>query len=161
MINDVFDVLNGRFYAQGISNKIAKDDPAKRSIKEKKWVVLKTMLDVLDVTENFHNQREKHSDSPSEMFCSTTTLRALRLTINSAMALTEEMLENDYHTVLTGKWNQDPVEVGNLLSTNYIKFIYIQYIFLCSGFLESSDRLTVRQLRTHGCTFFECCPCTT
>ena len=59
-----------------------------------------------------------HSNSPSEMFCSLTTLKALRMTINSAMALSEELLQNNYHTVLTGKMNQDPIEV--LLHNPYI-----------------------------------------
>ena len=30
------------------------------------------------------------------------------------MALTEEMSENDYHKVLTGKWNQDVIEVNSV-----------------------------------------------
>ena len=110
-MNDVFDVLNGRFFAAGISNKTDKNDTANRTVKEVKWVKLNAMLDVLDVTESMQKERVKHSDSPLEMFCSTTTLKAWRLTINSAMALADEMLQNDYHTVLSGKWNQDPVEV--------------------------------------------------
>ena len=69
------------------------------------------MLNVLDITETEHKNREKNSSSPSEIFCSLTTLKALRITINSAMALTEELLENGYHTALTGKMNQDPIEV--------------------------------------------------
>ena len=72
------------------------------------------MLDVLDVTEDIQKNREKNSATPTEMFCSSTTLTSFRLTINSAMALAEEMLANDYHTVLTGKWNQDAIEVRPL-----------------------------------------------
>jgi hypothetical protein len=45
------------------------------------------------------------------MFCSQTTLNALIITINSAMVLSGELLEHDYPTVLTGKMNQDPIEV--------------------------------------------------
>ena len=70
------------------------------------------MLDVLDVTEDIQKNREKNSATPTEMFCSSTTLTSFRLTINSAMALAEEMLANDYHTVLTGKWNQDTIPEG-------------------------------------------------
>ena len=68
------------------------------------------MLDVLDITESFKENRQKNSDSLSEPFCSAATLKALTLKINSAMALTEEMLQNDYHTVLPGNRNH-PIEV--------------------------------------------------
>ena len=40
------------------------------------------------------------------------------MTINSAMALSEELLKNNFHTVLDGKMNQDPIEV--LLHNPYI-----------------------------------------
>ena len=80
-MNDVFDVLNGRFYAEGISNKMDQKDTNNRTIKEVKWVKLNAMLDVLDITENVSESRLANSDSPKETFCSTTTLRAFRLTI--------------------------------------------------------------------------------
>jgi hypothetical protein len=40
------------------------------------------------------------------------------MTINSAMALSEELLQNNFHTVLTCKMNQGPIEV--LLHNPYI-----------------------------------------
>lgn len=111
LMNKTFDVLNGRYYAEGISNNINHNDKNKRTVKEMKWATLNAMLTVLYITEKEHESREKNSSSPSEMYCSLTTLKALRLTINSAMALTEELLQHNYHTVLTGKMNQDPIEV--------------------------------------------------
>jgi hypothetical protein len=127
LMNNTFDVLNGRFYAEGISNKVNQNDEKKRTVTEIKWATLNTMLNVLDITEMSHQSREKHSSSPSEMFCSQTTLKALRITINSTMVLSEELLENDYHTVLTGKMNQDPIEV---------QFSQIP-TFLCNIFVKS------------------------
>ena len=77
-----------------------------------KWAILNAVLDVLEITEKEQQSRKKHSSTPTEMFCSATTLKALRMTVNSAMALTEaELLENDFRLVLTGKWNQNPIEV--------------------------------------------------
>ena len=77
-----------------------------------KWAILNAVLDVLEITEKEQQSRKKHSSTPTERFCSATTLQALRMTVNSAMALTEaELLENDFRLVLTGKWNQNPIEV--------------------------------------------------
>ena len=60
------------------------------------------------------------------------------------MALSEELLMNDYHTVLSGKWNQDPVEVANIFidlfvivvlpANNVVKFL--QRLF---GIAQSID----------------------
>lgn len=139
LMNDVFDVLNGRFYDEGISNNKAFNDSKGRTVKEVKFTKLNAMLNVLDVTEEFQANREKNSDSPSEPFCSTTTLRALRLTINSAMALTTNMLENGYHTILTGKWNQDPIEVNviSLWSKSVCKSDCLQSKILFINFTET------------------------
>lgn len=111
LVNDSFDVLNGRWYAERISDELDKNDKKGRTIKERKFHILRELLKVLDKTEMEYESREQNSDGPSEMFCAITTLKALRLTVHSTMALTEEMLENDFNYVLTGKFNQDPVEV--------------------------------------------------
>lgn len=124
LMNKTFDVLNGRKYAEGITNNVNYNDKNKRTVKEMKWETLNAMLSVLDITEVEHESRQKNSNSPSEMFCSLTTLKALHMTINSAMALSEELLQNNYHTVLTGKMNQDPIEV--LLHNPYI---FIRKVF--------------------------------
>lgn len=49
-------------------------------------------------------------------FASQTTLEGWRLSISSCIDLTEELLfpqdpEEKYTFVLSGKWNQDPIEV--------------------------------------------------
>lgn len=89
------------------------------------------MLDVLDITEDFQEIREKHSNTPSETFCSTTTLRAVRLTVNSDMALAEDA-PNYYYIVLSGKWNQDPVEVFLTVTSDLfpnLKYLFLQRFF--------------------------------
>ena len=153
LMNDTFDALNGRFYAEGISNKIDPRDSKNRTFKELKWSKLKAMLNVLDITETEHKNREKNSSSP--IFCSLTTLKALRITINSAIALTEELLENGYHTALTGEMNQDPIKV--------IVVCIIKLITLTSsrGYLELQDQSITRQLPIHGYISLEFYPCIT
>ena len=102
IMNDVFDILNGRIFAQGICEKN----------KVKKFAVLEKMKIILNVTEEIYKNRKAHSDElPPNMFMSTTTLRAFRVVLHSAIDLANEMLDNGYHTVLTARWNQDPVEV--------------------------------------------------
>lgn len=100
-MNDLFDVCNGRFIKDGIN------------IQNwgKKKSVLDAMLRVLDETEKCHRQHHKYPELPKEMFVSQTTLEAWRITIHSIIALTEELLNAGYITVLTGKFNQDPLEV--------------------------------------------------
>ena len=97
LINDVFDVLNGRFIAEGINRR--------------NWVKKKKILDVfLEVLTDTEAMSDEIKIPP---FMSTTTLRSFRVTTLSTIALTNEMLshEEDYFTVLTGKFNQDPIEV--------------------------------------------------
>lgn len=122
------------------------------------------LMTVLDITEKEHESCEKNSSSPSEMFCSLTTLKALRLTINSAMALTEELLQHNYHTVLTGKMNQDPIEV--LLHNLYLSIMKVSNYMICyvpnfRDFGELPDLLTTRQQHIPGFTSLGSYPCTT
>ena len=42
-----------------------------------KWAILNAALDVLEITVKEQQSRKKHSSTPTEMFCSTTTLKAL------------------------------------------------------------------------------------
>jgi hypothetical protein len=39
-----------------------------------KWAILNAALDVLEITEKEQQSRKKHSSTPTEMFCSATTL---------------------------------------------------------------------------------------
>ena len=102
LMNDVFDVLNGRTFVKGINE----------ANKKKKLALLEKMNTILNITEEIYTSRKKHSDGvPPVMFMSTTTLRSFRIVLHSAIDLTKEMLGNGYITVLTATWNQDPVEV--------------------------------------------------
>lgn len=65
------------------------------------------MLVVLDRTEDLY----KEESLPKEMFCSLTTLRAFMTDVLSTLSLVEEMFGAGFETILTGKMNQDPVEV--------------------------------------------------
>ena len=51
----------------------------------------------------------------SRPFIANTTLHALRITIYSTIDLVEELFKKGYPYVLTGKFNQDCVEVGFLI----------------------------------------------
>ena len=96
MMNDTFDVLNGRHDKEGIT--------------VENWATKKKVLDVmLEVLS--HTERIYLKDKSRKMFCSTTTLRGWRITIKSVIVLTEKLFNTDYDIVLTGKLNQDPVEV--------------------------------------------------
>ena len=131
----------GDFTLKGFPLKKRGSDPSSKTIKEIKWAKLNAMLDVLDVTEDIQKNREKNSATPTEMFCSSTTLTSFRLTINSAMALAEEMLANDYHTVLTGKWNQDAIEVRPLywISIQHYNTLSINKLQRFFGIARSID----------------------
>lgn len=119
-------MLNGRFILKGIN--------------ERNWGKKKTQLDaflkILDVTEECNRRRKRNDpDIPLKMFLSDTTLQAWRITVISVIALTEELLNAGYITVLTGKFNQDPLEVLFVKVSkvlNYIQFV----VFPISVFLE-------------------------
>lgn len=102
LVNDVFDVMNGRYTAQGIN--------VTNWWKKKKK--LDIFLEILDVTEECNRTRKPNDPkTPVKMFLSNTTLQAWRVTVLSVIALTEEMFNVGYTSVLTGKLNQDPLEV--------------------------------------------------
>ena len=78
----------------------------------KKKAKLDAFLKILDVTAECNRTRKRNDpDIPLKMFLSDTTLQAWRITVISVIALTEELLNAGYITVLTGKFNQDPLEV--------------------------------------------------
>ena len=101
LMNDVFDVMNGRFIKNGIT--------VINWHKKKK--LLDSFLSVLDITEKIHRSRMPGDPTMPKMFCSQTTLDAWRLTIISAIHLTEDLFSAGLYTVLLGKTNQDPIEV--------------------------------------------------
>jgi hypothetical protein len=103
LLNNCFDILNGRFPAEGIS----------RSSWEKKKLMLQKLLHVLDVTEQIANDPKRDKTKlPDNMFMSDTTLVAWRLVIYSSIGLVEELFEKGFNVVLTGRFNQDPIEVS-------------------------------------------------
>ena len=66
-------------------------------------------------------------DSP--LFCSQTTLEALRVTLTSVMDILDFLLyQEDYDFALTGKMNQDCIEVGQIVIF-VLKFSLFTYIF--------------------------------
>ncbi len=99
-MNDIFDIMNGRNCAQAINL---------RNWHEKKKK-LDNLLWILDETERIH--KEKNPDLPSQMFLSDVTLEGWRISVKSVIMLTEEMFNAGYNEVLSGKFNQDLVEVS-------------------------------------------------
>ncbi|KZS02803.1 Uncharacterized protein APZ42_000006, partial [Daphnia magna] len=78
----------------------------------KKKKKIDIFLEILDVTEECKRSRVQHDpNTPLNMFLSETTLQAWRISLLSVIALTEEMFNAGYFTILTGKFNQDPLEV--------------------------------------------------
>lgn len=113
MMNDVFDIMNGRFIAAGINIRNWGE-------KKKKLDVFLKILDLTEKSKADHiaeNKKKKAKDrTPApEMFMSLTSLQSWRVSILSTIALTEEMFNAGYITVLTGRLNQDPIEVSNLV----------------------------------------------
>ena len=117
LLNDVFDVLNGRNMCESITEsnwnnhcgEDGKQKPGKKAIIEK-------MLSVIELTENCKNDPLNRPQLPT--FASQTTLEGWRLTILSTIGLTEELLypkdsTEKYDFVLTARWNQDPLEANN------------------------------------------------
>lgn len=102
LINDVFDAMNGRCIAQGIN--------VINGWKKKKR--LDIFLDILEEEEECKRTRKPNDpDTPVKMFLSDTTLQSWRVTVLRVRALTEEMFNVESTSVLTGKLNQDPLEV--------------------------------------------------
>ncbi len=97
LMNNLFDVLNGRVPSQGITS----------DNWESKKKILGAALTVFNLTEELQGTE----GLPSQMFCAETTLRAWRTNVLSSLSLVNEMFSEGYETVLTGRWNQDPVEV--------------------------------------------------
>lgn len=108
-MNDVFDIMNGRYCKEGII------DVSWPSKKKK----LKEMLDVLDKTEDAHTK----SNKKNMMFASTTTIRGWRTSIKSAISIIEDLFIENYSFVLTGKFNQDALEVPMLLCYKYLSYV--------------------------------------
>lgn len=118
-INDVFDILNGRFPKEGLS---------KSAWESNKKAKLQTFLHVLNLSEEIARDPNRDNDKlPDQMFMSDTTLMAWRLVMHSSIGLIDELFSKGYTSVLTGRFNQDPIEV--LLQ--YLKFmiIILNYIY--------------------------------
>jgi len=89
---------------------VRKDGKRKRG----KKAVLEDMLAVIDQTEACH--LDPDGRQRMARFASATTLEGWRLSIRSAIDLTEELLNLSepmakYRFVLSAKWNQDVLEV--------------------------------------------------
>lgn len=52
------------------------------------------------------------------MFASLTTIRGWRMSITSSIAIIEQQLKDGYSVILTGKLNQDALEVRRAWSNN-------------------------------------------
>jgi hypothetical protein len=61
-----------------------------------------------------------------KLFLSSQTSQGLRVTLRSTRELTSQLLNEGFSYVLTGGFNQDPLEVSNL-NTIYNKYIGCRY----------------------------------
>lgn len=71
--------------------------------------MLKHFLSALDATDAAYHKTKVFQ------FCSATTMEALRMTLNGIIALVDDLLNDNYSFVLTGKFSQDCIEVNNVL----------------------------------------------
>lgn len=119
LLNDAFDVMNGRRWKERIHH----------GNWEEKKKHLTDLIDAINETEA-HSLESKYNGKP---FLSDTSLKAMRLTLTSAMELTEFLLNKcSYDFVLSGKFNQDCLEVTKKSYCNQ-NLILIKYFF--SAFL--------------------------
>ncbi len=58
-MNKTVDVLNGRYFAEGISNNIIHNDKNNRAVEEMKWATLNAILTELDITDKERESREQ------------------------------------------------------------------------------------------------------
>jgi hypothetical protein len=87
------------------------DPSISRSYWEKRKLKLQKCLHVLDVTEQICNDPKRNKKNCRNMFMSDTTLVAWRLVIYSSIGLIDELFEKGFNVVLTGRFNQDTIEV--------------------------------------------------
>lgn len=70
------------------------------------------MLHVLNVTKKIPNDPKRDKNALLDIkFMSDTTLVAWRLVIHSSIGLIDELFEAGFNVVLTGRFNQEPIEV--------------------------------------------------
>ncbi|KAK4027606.1 hypothetical protein OUZ56_016654 [Daphnia magna] len=69
------------------------------------------MLHVLNVTKKIPNDPKRDKNALLDIkFMSDTTLVAWRLVIHSSIGLIDELFEAGFNVVLTGRFNQEPIE---------------------------------------------------
>ncbi|KAF0684835.1 MADF domain-containing protein, partial [Aphis craccivora] len=95
LFNDIFDVLNRKFPAEGI-RKYSKD-----------FEILENALIFLD---NWEHNLLKKKINESE-FLTKQTVEGLRVSIKSTIELSNYLLDIGFHYVLSNKMNQDKLEV--------------------------------------------------
>ncbi|KAI9563207.1 hypothetical protein GHT06_010665 [Daphnia sinensis] len=137
LMNNVFDVLNGRCVRDGITH--ANWGSKQQTLADMLNILdntellfdkLKNKMDDIDMEqdedwddfdenvadeseakgENQKTTTEEKKNKKLVMFASQTTMEGWRMTIKSAIDLTEECFNAGYGCVLSGKWNQDALE---------------------------------------------------
>ncbi|EFX63971.1 hypothetical protein DAPPUDRAFT_118655 [Daphnia pulex] len=106
LINDTFNIMNGRCKKYGIS----------RADWEGKKTRLRELLKHIDDSE-YHAAGVEDPETdwvcpdPAPAFASALTLSTLRVSILSTIDLADELLDMGFEFVLTGKFNQDCIEL--------------------------------------------------
>lgn len=152
LLNDCFDILNGRFPKEGLS-KLAWEATKKSKLQK--------MLYVLDLTEKIAKDPKRDREKlPDSMFMSDTTLVAWRLVILSSIGLIDELFADGYTLVLTGRFNQDPIEVILFFTSLLDILIIIIFDSQHRIFLELFVPLMAIQLPIRGFISLEYYLCT-
>ncbi|KZS05245.1 Uncharacterized protein APZ42_031632 [Daphnia magna] len=107
LLNNTFDALNGRQFKYRIFS---------GNWQQHKRVLLQ-LLQALDDSEA-HWKASKDNEKP---FLSDISLKAMRVTLNSAIQLVEFLLDKcNYSLVLSGKFNQDCIEVDSSVLYDHV-----------------------------------------
>nr|CAH0109971.1 unnamed protein product [Daphnia galeata] len=115
LINDTFDIMNGRCRKYGISR--ADWEGKKNATCNYLFQRLRELLKHIDDSEYYAADVEDGEKDwvcildPAPAFASSLTLSTLRVSILSTIDLVDELLDMGFEYVLTGKLNQDCIEV--------------------------------------------------
>lgn len=107
LLNDTFDTLNARCPKEAIT-KTAWEESVNNKPPRKQYLL--KMLEMINKTEQHFDSLPRRKRG-TKMFASRQTISGWKITVRSAISLTEECFKKNYKCVYSAKWNQDPIEV--------------------------------------------------
>lgn len=121
-MNDIFDLLNGRRPVDGIRLNSSRDR-------------LQELHDASRWLDDWETYVLTLPVAQQKQFLSRQTCQGLRITLKSAIDLSRVLLHAGFSYVLTGKFNQDPLETVYLVG----KFLHFVLLAVHDGYVFSSN----------------------